>query len=268
MSRPFPLDGATCLVTGANRGIGAALVRRLAQRRVRILAGMRDTSSAPGYAQPASRALEIRPVHVDLATAESIQSSWDALGADMQRIDLLINNAGLLTTGLFEQQSAAEFYPMFQVNLIGLVHLTRLVLPGMLSRGRGLIVDNASISAYAHLPTGTTFSASKAGAAAFTDALRRELAGTGVSCMTLVTPAVATDMLRAVDRDSARYIDTSTWSRMSPDAWAERVVGGIEHGRRLIEGNGRVRVLRVLSQGPSPLVDWVSARMFSRSRPR
>ena len=264
MSRSFRLDGATCLVTGADRGIGAALVRRLARRRVRILAGTRTIERAPSF--EGGRSIEIRPVHMDLAGAESIEQSCAALGDDLQRIDVLINNAGLLTTGLFEQQHVADLYPMFQVNLVGAVHLTRLVLPGMLARGHGMIVNNASISAYAHLPTATTYAASKAGMAAFTDSLRRELVGTGVSCLILVTPAVETAMLREVDAGSGPYVDTSSWSRMSPDDWAERVVAAIEHGRHRVEGRGRVRVLRVLSLGPPRLVDWLSARMFTRGR--
>ena len=264
MSRPFSLDGVTCLVTGANRGIGAALVRRLARRRVRILAGMRRVDTTTQAQAAASRALEIRAVRMDLSSAASIDGSCDALGDELSGVDVLINNAGLLTTGLFESQAMPDVYAMFQVNLLGVVHLTRRVLPAMLERGRGVIVNNASISAYAHLPTATTYAASKAGVAAFTDALRRELAGTGVTCMTLVTPAVETDMLREVDAGSGAYIDTSRWSRFSADEWAERVVEGIEHGRRLVEGTGRVRVLRALSSGPAPLVDAVSARMFRR----
>lgn len=263
MSRPISLDGALCLVTGANRGIGAALVRRLASRRVRILAGMRSVDAAT--LPRATRAMEIRAVPMDLSSAASIEQSCRELGDELERVDVLINNAGLLTSGLFEDQALPDVYAMFQVNLVGLVHVTHRVLPGMLRRRRGVIVNNASISAYAHLPTATTYAASKSGVAAFTDALRRELAGTGVTCMTLVTPAVQTDMLRDVDAASSAYVDTSTWSRYSADEWAERVVVGIERGRRIVEGTGRIRVLRALASGPAPLVDAVSARMFRRA---
>lgn len=263
--RGFSLDGATCLVTGANRGIGEALVRRLARRPVRVLAGMRNPSAATALGD-GGRALEIRPVLMDLSSAATIEASCAALGDDLEYVDVLINNAGRLTSGLFEVQDVNDVYAMFQANLVGLVHLTRRVLPGMLSRGRGVIVDNTSISAFAHLPTATTYAASKAGVAAFTEALRRELAGTGVTCMTLITPAVETDMLRETDAGSGRYVDTSGWSRISADVWAERVVSGIEHGRRTVEGTGRVRALRVLSQGPPQLVDVIAARMFKRPR--
>jgi len=251
-------------VTGANRGIGAALVRRLSRRRVRVLAGMRDPD-APAHARAGQTARgEIRAVRIDLSSASAIDASVDGLGAERDRIDVLVNNAGRLTAGLLEDQAVTDIYAMFQVNLVGLVHLTRLLLPSMITRGRGVIVNNASISAYAHLPTATTYSASKAGVAAFTESLRRELRGTGVSCMTAITPAVTTDMLAATDEGSGRFVDTSAWHRVSADAWAERIVRGIELGRSRVEGDGRVRLLRILSQGPPSLVDRVAARMFSR----
>lgn len=219
------------------------------------------------HSQPSGGAAprgEIRAVRIDLSSASAVDATVAELGADRDEIHILINNAGRLTTGLLEDQAVSDVYAMFQVNLVGLVHLTRLLLPSMIIRGRGVIVNNASISAYAHLPTATTYAASKAGVAAFTDSLRRELRGTGVSCMTAITPAVTTDMLAEVDAGSSRFVDTSTWHRISADAWAERIVRGVEQGRTRVEGDGRVRVLRILSQGPPAIIDRVSARMFSR----
>lgn len=253
------------LVTGANRGIGAALVQRFARRRARVLAGMRDpTAYTPPDAPAAPGA--IRAVRIDLSSASAIDASFEGLGAERDRIEVLVNNAGRLTTGLLEEQAVSDIDAMFQVNLVGLVHLTRLMLPSMIVRGRGMIVNNASISAYAHLPTATTYSASKAGVAAFTESLRRELRGTGVSCMTVITPAVTTDMLAAVEAGSGRFVDMSAWHRISADAWAMRIVRGVELGRPRVEGDGRVRLLRVLSQGPPSLVDRVARRMFSREQ--
>ena len=250
-------------MTGANRGIGAALVRRFAQRDLRVLAGMRDPDEYVHSGRPAARG-DIHAVRIDLSSASAIDASYQGLGAACDRIDVLVNNAGRLTAGLLEEQAVTDIYAMFQANLIGLVHLTRLVLPSMLARGRDVIVNNASISAYAHLPTATTYSASKAGVAAFTASLHRELRGTGVTCMTAITPAVTTDMLAATDAGSGRFVDTTSWHRVSADAWAERIVRGVELGRRRVEGEGRVRLLRILSQGPPSLVDLVAARMFSR----
>ena len=258
------VPGATCLVTGANRGIGLAIARELAARPVRLLAGVRDPSREVPVHAPTGGAVEVRRVRMDLSSADSIEASCSDLGDDLGRIDVLVNNAGLYTAGLLEEQAVADVYAMFQANLVGLVHLTMRVLPGMLARGGGLVVDNASISAYAHLPTATTYAASKAGVAAFTTALHRELRGTGVRTLTLVTPAVSTEMLREVDQTSGRFVDTSRWTRISPDEWAARVVRAIERGDRVLEGTRQTRVLRLAAHGPLAVVDAVARRMFRR----
>ncbi|HET9050627.1 MAG TPA: SDR family NAD(P)-dependent oxidoreductase [Candidatus Dormibacteraeota bacterium] len=257
--------GAVCLVTGANRGIGLAIARALAERPVRLLVGVRDPGREVDIPVPPGGAVDVRRVRIDLVSAEAIEESCAALGEDLGRIDVLVNNAGLYTAGLLEEQSVADVYAMFQANLVGLVHLTMRVLPGMLSRGRGLVVDNASISAYAHLPTASTYAATKAGVAAFTTALHREVRGTGVRTLTLVTPAVATEMLGEVDQTSGRFVDTSRWTRISPEEWAARVVRSIEHGDRLLEGTRQTRVLRLLTRAPLGVVDAVSNRMFHRA---
>ena len=97
---------------------------------------------------------------------------------------------------------------MFQVNLVGVTQLTRAVLPGMLGRGRGKIVNNASISGYAYFPAASTYAASKAGVVAFSESLRRELKGTGVDVLQLVTPGVQTEMMDATLEAYGRHMDT------------------------------------------------------------
>jgi short-subunit dehydrogenase len=188
------LAGTTVLVTGANRGIGRALTEALAREPVsEVLAGVRDPDA---FDAPAPN---VQPISVDLSTRESIDASADALPP----VDVLINNAGRMTGGLLEDQDLDDVYAMFQVNLLAVVHLTRRVLPGMLERGRGLIVNNASISGYASFPAASTYSAAKTGVVAFSESLRRETKGTGVEVMHLVTPGVRTDMLDATGTSMA-----------------------------------------------------------------
>jgi short-subunit dehydrogenase len=273
------LDGATVLVTGANRGIGLALAERLAGEPLRLLLmGMRRPEDAPpvaGAAEPRGvgspdgpggrgGAEEVRAVRIDLGSRESIERSWAELADDERDIDILINNAGLMTGGLLEDQDAAEFYAMFQVNLVAVAHLTALALPGMLARRRGKIVNNASISGYAHLPAATTYAASKAGVVALTESLRRELRGTGVSTLHLITPGVATDMLEATESVYGRHMDTSGWENQSPVDWAEKVVGAILGDRSTLQPGGKVAWAVRASRGPSALLDLASRRMFSR----
>ncbi|HWH12439.1 MAG TPA: SDR family NAD(P)-dependent oxidoreductase [Solirubrobacteraceae bacterium] len=268
------LSGATALVTGANRGIGLALSERLAREPVALLLmGMRrpdDEAAARLVARVSAGAGagEIRAVGMDLSSRDSIERSWAGLGPASAEIDVLINNAGLITGGLLEDQDLAEVYAMFQVNLVAVAHLSSLALPGMILRRRGKIVNNASISGYAHLPGASTYAASKAGVVALTQSLRRELRGTGVSTLHLITPGVATDMMDATQAVYGRHMDTSGWENQPPEEWAEKVVGAILSDRTTLQPGGKVAWAVRASRGPAFLLDLASRRMFSRGTRR
>ena len=262
------LTGRTALITGANRGIGRALTEALAARPLaRVLAGVRDPAAFAPLAPTAGASPEVRPVRLDLSSRESIEAGVDALGPDLEDLDVLVNNAGQFVGGLLEEQDTARVYAMLQVNLAAVIHLTQRVLPGMLARGRGTIVNNASIVGYAHMPAVTTYSASKAGVVAFSEALRREVDGTGVQVLHVVTPGVDTAMLEATDEQYGRYADTSNWSRVEPAAWAAKIVGAIEAGDRILGPGGRTALAKLASRGPAVVLDQAARRMFSR-RPR
>jgi short-subunit dehydrogenase len=259
------LTDTTALVTGANRGIGRALVQRLSELPLRrVLAGVRSTED---FTRPTPRpggAHEIRAVRMDLSSRSSIEQCCAQLGDDLADIDLLVNNAGLMTGGLLEEQTIEQVYAMFQVNLVAVAHLTQRVLPGMLERNRGTVVNNASISGYAHFPAASTYAASKAGVVAFTESLRRELRGTGVHAMHLVTPGVATDMLSATDEVYGRHMDTSGWDRVPAQEWAHKVVSAIEADRRILRPGGRSGLALLAARGPASVLDAITARLFTR----
>lgn len=259
------LTNTVVLVTGANRGIGRAIVAELARRPVAtILAGVRDPAA---YEAPPSRpggAREVRPVAIDLGSRDAIEASLVGLGDDLRRIEVLVNNAGRMTGGLLEEQDIEEVYAMVQVNLIAVAHMTARVLPGMVERGRGKIVNNASISGYAYFPAASTYAASKAGVVALSESLRRELAGTGVDVLHVVTPGVKTDMLAATEEVYGRHLDTSGWTSVEPEEWARRVVEAIEADKSMLGPGGRLEAARLLSRGPAKLLDVVSARVYQR----
>jgi hypothetical protein len=262
------LTGRTALVTGANRGIGQALVETLAARPLaRVLAGMRDPGAFEPPTPTAGATPEVVPVRLDLSTREDIDACADALGDDLAGVDLLVNNAGRFTGGLLEEQDTGDIYAMLQVNLVAVMHLTQRVLPGMLARGRGTIVNNTSIVGYAHMPAVTTYAASKAGVVGFSESLRRELRGTGVDVLHVVTPGVETRMLAETDAQYGRYADTSNWDRIEPDEWARKVVGAVESGDHVLGPGGKTALAKLASRGPAGLLDAAAARSFSR-RPR
>ena len=259
------LSSRTALVTGANRGIGRALAEALAREPLDLLlCGTRSPGSFEAIAATAGGAREIRAVEIDLGSRAAIERSVDGLGEDLARIDLLVNNAGLVTGGLLEEQDLDEIYAMFQANLLGLVQLTRSVLPGMLARRTGKIVNNASISGYAYFPAATTYAASKAGVVAFTEALRRELKDTGVTTLHLVTGGVDTDMLGDTHETYGRHLDTSSWESQPASEWAAKVVAAIRGDDTILGPGGKTAIAKLASRGPAFLLDQITARAFSR----
>ena len=253
------ITGSTALVTGANRGIGRAMCEALAARSAQlVLAGVRD----PDAFDPLEG---VRPVRMDLSSRESIDTCVDAL--DLTDVDLLVNNAGQMTGGLLEEQDMEAVYAMFQVNLVAVAHLTHRVLPHMLARGRGMVVNNTSISGYAYFPAASSYAASKAGVVALSESLRRELKGTGVGVLHVVTPGVNTDMLDATEEVYGRHMDTSGWDKVEPEEWVAKVLDAVAKDDQIVGPGGRLAYAKLASRGPAFLLDAISDRMFSR-RPR
>jgi short-subunit dehydrogenase len=242
------LSTSTCLVTGANRGIGLRISAELAQQGAAVLAGARRPDQMPPLAG------DVNAVEIDLGSRASIERA----AAEIGPVDVLVNNAGVLQAGQLETEDVGHLYEVLQVNLAGAIHLTRLLLPGMLERGRGMIVNNASISGYAFFPGSSVYAASKAGLVAFSEALRRELRGSGVKVLHLVTPAIDTRMMDAVVEQYEGNQDLSGMSRTSPEDWAEKVVKAIESEKAVLDPGGSERFAKLASRGPGLLLDLVS----------
>ena len=257
------LDGTVCLVTGANRGIGLAIARRLAQEPVRLLVGVRELHRYTPI--EAGGALEVRPVEMDLSSRERIEACCDALGAELGEIGLLVNNAGRFTAGQLEHQDLDDIYDVVQATMLGTIHLTRRVLPGMLAAGRGKVVNNSSIVGYAHFPGVSTYSAAKSGVSAFTESLRRELADTPVSTLHVVTGGIDTDMLDAAKDDLRDQLPGADgWDQHTPEAWAEKIVAAILDDAHTLGPGGRSALAKLASHLPSFVLDTIATRAFER----
>jgi short-subunit dehydrogenase len=150
------------------------------------------------------------------------------------------------------------------VNLVAVTHLTARLLPAMIERRRGLIVNNASISGYASFPAASTYAAAKAGVVAFSESLRREVRDAGVEVMHLVTPGVETDMLADTREVYGGHMDTADWPSVSADEWADKVVEAMKRGDHIVGPGGRLAVAKLASRGPAFMLDAISSRMFRR----
>jgi short-subunit dehydrogenase len=250
------LEGRTILLTGSNRGIGHALLNRLAVERVRLLAGVRELDRYTPPEVDGSIVADVEPIRVDLSSRESIEAV-EGLGA----IDVLINNAGEFVGGTVEQLDVDAIYATIQANLTGLIHLTRLVLPGMLERDRGKIVNQASIISHLDFPGTGVYAATKAGVATFTHCLSRELEETGVTTLEVITGGYDTDMLRKAADQLEPHTDPSSWEWQDPADWADEIVEAIASDDEQLKPSGKSRLGMLVPDG---VLDAVAKRAFDR----
>ena len=193
------------LVTGANRGIGQALVAEALTRGAkRVYAGTRQP-----LAHPDGR---VTPLTLDVTSAAQIQAAAD----QVETLDVLINNAGIAQYDDLSDRSVLERH--LAVNLFGTYGVTQAFLP-LLTRSHGAVVNNLSVNAFAPLPLIPAYSISKAAAFNLTQSLRTLLAGRGVSVHAVLTGFVDTDMTRGIDMPKA-----------SPESVARAIYDGVEEG--------------------------------------
>jgi len=179
------IAGKAVLVTGANRGIGRALVNEALRRGAkRVYAGTRGALDIADE--------RVTPLMLDVTNAAQIQQAVRQVGS----LDVLINNAGI---AIYDDLSNPEVIEQhLKVNLFGPLNVTRAFLP-LLKRSKGAIVNNISTVALAALPVVAGYSISKAAALSMTQSLRALLAGQGVTVHAILTGPVDTDMNRGFD---------------------------------------------------------------------
>lgn len=195
-----PIDGGLVVVTGASAGIGEAMARQVAPRaRTLVLVARREErlrALAEALAhQPAT--IEVRTC--DIGDPAAVQALVDGLLADHGGVDVLINNAGLGDIGLFETRDPDKTELMLMVNCVGLTRLTRGLLPGMVARGRGGVLNVSSGFGLNWMPGLAAYVGTKHYVTAFTDSLRAELAGTGVVINQLCPGPVRTEFEAVAD---------------------------------------------------------------------
>jgi short-subunit dehydrogenase len=215
------------VVTGASAGIGAAFAERLARDGYDLVIVARDRERLETRAQQLREGCNVQ---VEVLPADLTEPSElhivEAAVADAQ-LDLLVNNAGFGTMGAFADLDAEREEAEIRLNVLALVRLTRAVLPGMIRRRSGAIINVSSLAALQPAPYNATYGATKAFVNSFTEALYEELRGTGVQVQALCPGFTRTEFQKRAGVDVSR-VPSLAW--MSPEAVVEASLAGLRRG--------------------------------------
>ncbi len=220
------------VVTGASRGIGEALAREYlgAGHRVTLVARSRERLEAIA-AEAGPRA---RVVEADLAEADACTSWLPAAVDRLGPVDVLVNNAGMQLLGRVAELDPERIARMVALNVMAPVRLTRAVLPAMIARDAGTIVDIASLAALTPTPWMSHYSASKAFLATASECLRAELAGTKVHVLTVYPGPVATAMADKAVRAFESSLALDSMPTGTPESLAKVIVRAVEKRRQRV----------------------------------
>lgn len=203
-----PNGRPSALITGASGGIGEALAEIFARNGHNLVLVARTESKLSALGQQLGQRYGISalPLAADLADPAAPATIVADLTARGIATDVLVNNAGFATYGSFAELDADGELRMLQVNVVALTHLTRLLLPGMLARSRGRIMNVASTAAFMPGPLMAVYYASKAYVLSFSEALNEELRGSGVSVTALCPGPTSTGFQARAQMEQSRLV--------------------------------------------------------------
>ncbi len=193
------------VVTGASSGIGRAFALALADRGYDLVVVARDAARLETLADEIRDAYgaQAEVLSADLSDPSSLLEVETRVADAGRPIDLLVNNAGFGTSGAFAALPIAREQQEIQLNVVALVRLTHAAIDGLVARGRGGVINVASIAGYQPTPGNAVYGATKAFVMSFTQAVHEELKGTGVKCMVLAPGFTRTEFQVRAGFDSS-----------------------------------------------------------------
>lgn len=190
-------ENEVALVTGASRGIGKAIALRLAMDGYDVAINCLSNEAEAGEvaAKIVEKGWKAHAYKADVADAEAVKSIVDAIGEDLGPISVLVNNAGVYQRSTFSDLSTDDWQRTIDVNLTGCFNCAKAVVPGMLKRKGGSIVNISSMLGFKGTSHGAHYAASKAGVIAFTKSLALELSPQGIRVNAVAPGAIETEII-------------------------------------------------------------------------
>ena len=262
------LENKVVLITGASSGFGEDAALLFAREGCKLVLAARRIDRLQNLAERIQQAGgEALAVSVDVTNRADIEVMVQSALDLYERIDILFNNAGIGRVAWFENHTPERDIDMLvRVNLIGLMQVTRAVLPHMLARHQGHIINMISVAGLISPPLIASYSASKFGARAFTDALRREVTPLGIKVSGIYPGPAVTEFGQHIGRNTAYGSFRSKFrSRMSSEYVARRVVEVAKRPRRSLVIPWWFRIVTIFDMLFPVVVDWISY-IFSNSK--
>ncbi|WP_041783280.1 SDR family NAD(P)-dependent oxidoreductase [Mycolicibacterium chubuense] len=230
---PGVSDTGAALVTGASSGIGEEIARELARRGHRVILVARRADRLHALAQSLDRVAHVLPA--DLSNPADRAALPDQVAALSLTVDVLVNNAGVSNLGPVARVSPEAELALVEVDVAAVVDLCSRFVPGMVARGRGAVLNVASVGAFGPVPWQASYGAAKAFVLSYTEAMREELRGTGVTAAVVCPGPVRTgfgDAAGIPDEEAEKMLPKFLWEQ--PDAVARAALDGLDKGRPVI----------------------------------
>lgn len=271
------INGKLALVTGGSRGIGLAVSQELAARGASVWIAARESgplAAAREQIEAARRGDQqgVGTLTLDVADAAQVGSVLGAFSAEIGVPDLLVNCAGAAHPGRFEELELEIFRWMMEVNYFGTVHVTKAIVPGMIARGSGHIVNISSIAGFLGVYGYSAYGASKFAVSGLSDVLRAEMKPLGIGVSLVFPPDTDTEQLTYENEVKPAVTKTLSGSTkpFSPERVARSIVAGVVRRRYIItpglEGSLYFRAQNLLGGFAYPVMDLLVARAWKSTR--
>jgi NAD(P)-dependent dehydrogenase (short-subunit alcohol dehydrogenase family) len=266
------------LISGCSTGVGRALAMEFAARNWRVFATARKPAAINDL-----KAANVEIAALDVTDEKSITACVDSVIAKAGRIDMLVNNAGLLLIGPLIELETSELRRQFETNVIGLAALIRAVAPHMIGRRSGKIVNISSVSGVLPTPFAGAYCSTKAAVTAFSDSLRMELAPFGITVVTVQPGGIKSNLSGNADKELDRFQKTpfgpiqnfivaranaSQENATSAEDFAKKLVDKLERKKtpKFIRLGKDSTLLPLIARFPRAFIDALLSKKFGLDR--